>query len=189
MTEMFKYNLNNGYSNHKGGYIMVLLDVIKKNPEVRKIFGERELVIIQKQLLGIRLTQSEKNRLSRDIRKKFEVIKELAQCSNEFGLKHGIEVKKHVEEIKEAILESKYFPEIKRIVLFGSSVDNTRTFRSDIDIAVEFISIDLKEATKFRIDMVRYVGEKTDIQVYNILPDKLKKEIDLKGRVLYERNN
>ena len=190
-TETLKYNLNDGYYNPKEGYIkdMTLLDTVKKNPEIRKIFGKRELVIIQKQLLGMRLTQSERNRLSRDIRKKLEAIKELAQSTDEFDLKHGSEVKKRVQEIKEVILENKYFPKIKRIVLFGSSADNTRTFRSDIDVAVEFDSIDLREATLFRLDILKDVGEKVDIQVYNVLPDKIKKEIDSKGRTLYERTH
>ncbi len=50
---------------------MGMLQFLKKNENTRKIFGVRELKIIEKQLLGINLTQSEKNRLSRDIRKKF----------------------------------------------------------------------------------------------------------------------
>ena len=55
--------------------MMSLINIIKTNKDIRKIFGKKELVIIEKQLLGVSLTQSEKNRLSRDIRKKFEVIK------------------------------------------------------------------------------------------------------------------
>ena len=89
--------------------------------------------------------------------------------------------------IKEDILKSRYFPHIKRIILYGSTVENQRTFRSDIDIAVLFDKIDLREATLFRIKM--YVNDKVDIQVYNVLPEKIKREIDLKGKVLYERKN
>jgi len=36
---------------------------------------------------------------------------------------------------------------------------------------------------------MRKINEKVDIQVYNLLPDKIKNEIDLKGRKLYERKN
>ncbi len=167
---------------------MHLLNFVRKNKEkIRKLFGERELKIIEKQLLGINLTQSEKNRLSRDIRKKLEVINGLANFSNDFQLKKGSEIKKIVEEAKEEILQSKYSPRIKRIVLFGSTAENKRTFRSDIDIAVEFDKIDLKEATEFR----KKIGhsELLDLQVYNVLPDKIKKEINLRGKVLYERKN
>src|SRR3989338_7316441 len=122
---------------------MSLLKILERNPNVRKIFGKRELVIIKKQLLGIRLTQSEKNRLSRDIRKKFDFIKETSRYNFDFKLKKGSEINEMIEETKEFILGTDYFPRIKKIYLFGSTSDNTRTFRSDIDIAVEFDKIDL----------------------------------------------
>ena len=168
---------------------MELLNFLLKNKKSRKIFGERELRIIEKQILGINLTQSEKNRLSRDIRKKFEFIKEASQFEDEFELKKGSEVKRMVRGAKEIILNSEYFKNIKRIILFGSSVENQRSFRSDIDIAVEFNKIDVKEATLFRINIAGRLNEKIDIQVYNILPEKIKKEIDEKGKVLYERKD
>ena len=163
---------------------MTLLTFIKKNKNLRKLFGKRELVIIQKQLLGVRLTQSERNRLSRDIRKKLEVIKEIAQFSPEFGLKHGIEVKRIITETMGVISNSTYRPRIKRVFLFGSTADATRTLQSDIDIAVEFESITKDETVRFRLDILRKANDLVDIQVYNVLPDKLKKEIDLRGRSL-----
>ena len=57
---------------------MSLLNFLKNNEDIRKLFGKRELIIIEKQLNGINLTQSEKNRLSRDIRRKLGVVKSLA---------------------------------------------------------------------------------------------------------------
>ena len=166
---------------------MGLLEFLRKNEDVRKIFGKRELKIIEKQLLGINLTQSEKNRLSRDIRKKFETIEKMSKFSEEFKLKKGARIKEIVNDAKEFILESKHFPNIKRIILFGSAVENQLTFRSDIDIAVEFNRIDVKEATEFRIYVSGRVSDRVDIQVYNVLPIKIKKEIDKKGKILYER--
>jgi len=166
---------------------MNLINFLKKSEGARKIFGKGELKIIEKQLIGINLTQSEKNRLSRDIRKKFEFIKDVSRFSDEFSLKKGFEIKRTIDEAVEIIKESKWFPQIKKIILFGSTVENQRTFRSDIDIAVLFDKIDLREATLFRIKM--YVNDKVDIQVYNVLPEKIKREIDLKGKVLYERKN
>ena len=154
---------------------------------MRRLFGKRELVIIEKQLLGVSLTQSEKNRLSRDIRKKFKAIGELIPAEGEFELKKGAEIKRLIEEAKEVILKSKYFPRVKKIMLFGSAVANKLTLRSDIDMAVEFSQISKKEATRFRIEIAARASDKVDIQVYNILPEKLKKEIDEKGRVIYER--
>ena len=168
---------------------MNLINFLKKNKYSRKVFGERELKIIEKQLIGINLTQSEKNRLSRDIRKKFDFIKEVSNYNKQFDLKKGQETKDKIEEAKEVILEDIFFKKIKRIVLYGSFASNELTFRSDIDIAVEFSDINVKEATLFRMRVLSKMDEKMDVQVYNILPDKIKKEIDLKGKVLYERKD
>ena len=166
---------------------MNLINFLKKNPNSRKIFGQRELEIIEKQLLGIKLTQSEKNRLSRDIRKKFEFIKNMSARDFDFNLKKGGIIKELIEDAKEEILKSEYFRRIKKIILYGSTTEEARTFRSDIDISVEFDNIGLKEATEFRIKFSQ--NEKVQIEVYNFLPDKIKKEVDEKGKVLYERED
>ena len=76
---------------------MSFLEFLKLNKDARKVFGERELKIIEKQLYGINLTQSEKNRLSRDIRKKLDFIKEAARFSDEFKLKKAGIIKSIVE--------------------------------------------------------------------------------------------
>lgn len=165
---------------------MNIIDFLKNNKDARKIFGKKELIIIGKQLLGMKLSQSEKNRLSRDIRKKFNFIKEISQYNFDFKLKRGSEIKSLIENIKGYILESEYSKKVEKIYLFGSVTEGTHIFRSDIDIAVEFDKITLKEATKFRIKF--NYDRKIDVQVYNILPEKLKKEIN-KGKIIYERKN
>lgn len=167
---------------------MDLLNFLKINENTRKIFGERELKIIEKQLLGINLTQSEKNRLSRDIRKKFEFIKQVFKFSEEFKLKKGRIINKMIQEAKETILKDIFFKKIKKIILFGSLIENKLTFKSDIDIAIEFSDINLKEATLFRKRILGRVNPKIDIQIYNYLPDNIKKEIDNKRRIIYEKN-
>jgi predicted nucleotidyltransferase len=164
-----------------------LLKFLKDNENARKIFGQRELKIIEKQLWGQNLTQSEKNRLSRDIRKKFQFIKDISKHSEEFSLKKAEYVKEIINNTKEIILEDKLFRKIKRIILFGSYAENQASYRSDIDIAIEFKEIDLKEATKFRIRIHGKCGSKVDIQVYNVLPKKIKKEIDKNGKTIYKR--
>ena len=165
-----------------------LLKFLRENPNSRKIFGKRELKIIEKQMQGINLTQSEKNRLSRDIREKLRFIKEVSRFEDEFDLKKGSIVKNIISEAKEEILHDELSNRIKKIILFGSVVENKLTSRSDIDIAVEFTNINIKEATSFRIRIAGKFNSKIDIQVYNILPEKIKKEIDDKGRVIYEQN-
>ncbi len=168
---------------------MSLLNTIRKNTEIRKIFGKKEIEIIEKQLLGIKLKPSEQTRLSRDIKKKLEAIKNISENASEFELKKGALIKDKIQNAKEAILESKYFTRIKRIWLFGSTTENTRTFRSDIDVAVEFTKINKQEAADFRLKTLNKVSEMMDVQVYNILPDKIKKEITKKGRVIYEQQS
>ncbi|MBI5224612.1 nucleotidyltransferase domain-containing protein [Candidatus Micrarchaeota archaeon] len=167
---------------------MGLIEVLK-NPEVRRLFGKRELAIIEKQILGVSLNQSEKNRLSRDIRKKFEAISALSSFSGRDELKKGSEIRRIVEETRQTILESKYRANILRITLFGSAVENTLSLSSDIDISVELEDLDLKQATQFRREALSKTGKRIDIQVYNFLPKKVKREIDSKGRILYERKN
>ncbi len=168
---------------------MSLLSIIKKTPEVRSIFGERELKIIEKQLFGIKLKPSEKTRLSRDIKRKFRAIKALAEFSDESNLKHGKIIKRLIEDSKERILESEYYKKINKIIVFGSTVENKRNFSSDVDIAVEFDYITNKEATEFLIKTKIGLSKDIDLEVYNILPEKIKKEIDEKGKTIYERKN
>ena len=168
---------------------MGLLRVLKENAQVRRLFGKRELVIIQKQLLGVNLKESERTRLSRDIRKKFEVIESLMPFREEFRLKKGAEIKKLVYEANEVIFESRFFPKIKRIFLFGSAAENKLMLTSDIDIGVEFDKITSEEAIDFRKEVLGKLNEKLDIEVYNLLPDKIREEIKKNGKILYERKD
>jgi len=166
---------------------MGILQFLKSNRNTRKIFGERELKIIEKQLQGVNLTQSEKNRLSRDIRKKFEFIRGAATFSHEFELKKGAEIKKMIEEAEEIILNDILFSRIKRIILYGSAAEKKMTLGSDIDLAVEFSDIGLKEATLFRKRVSGKINQRVDVQAYNFLPKKIISEIELKGKIIYKK--
>jgi len=166
---------------------MEISDFLKKNKNARKIFGNRELKIIEKQLMGVKLSQSEKNRLSRDIREKFRFIKEANRFSDEFDLKKGMIIRKMINDAINVIKEDVLFRKIDKIMLFGSFVENKMTFRSDIDIAVEFDKSNINEATKFRIRVSRYLPDKVDIQVFNVLPDKIKKSILNNHKILYKK--
>ena len=66
--------------------IILLSEFLKKNKNARRIFGKKELEIIFKQLDGLPLTQSERNRLSRDIKPKLDFIKAVSKFENEFEL-------------------------------------------------------------------------------------------------------
>lgn len=167
--------------------IMKFKKFIGENPLARKIFGEREIVIIRKQISGISLTQSEKNRLSRDIRPKLKFIAEASKFKDEFGLKKGSENKKIIQSVLGAIKRDRDFGKIKGIWLFGSMVKNKMTIRSDVDICVLFDEISLTNATKFRIRVLGQVDDKADIQVFSALSEKIKKSILKSHRVLYKR--
>lgn len=166
-----------------------LLDFLKLNRNVRKVFGKREIKIIEKQALGINLTQSEKNRLSRDIRPKFEFIKEVSRFSGDFNIKKASIIKELIDESKEIILEDILSKKVKRIIVYGSYAEKKMTFKSDIDISVEFSEISLKEATLFRKRISGKVNSRVDVQIYNNLPKKIKREIDLKGKTIYKNED
>ena len=159
---------------------------LNKNENSRKIFGQRERKIIEKQLSGVSLTQSEKNRLSRDIRKKFQFIKDISKFEGEFDLKKGSENKKIIHDALEIILEHRLRNKIKGVLLFGSLIKNKMTFRSDIDIAVEFDKITKKDALDFRKRITGETHDKIDIQVFNFLPEKIKRSILKSHRILYK---
>jgi predicted nucleotidyltransferase len=72
-------------------------------------------------------------------------------------------------------------------MLFGSAIENELNYRSDIDIAVIFSEITKEEAEEFRIKTMGRLSSKIDIQVYNTLPDKIKKQIDKNARTLYKK--
>ncbi len=167
---------------------MSLLYVLKKNPVVRRLFGKRELVIIEKQLMGVKLKPSETTRLSRDIRKKLEAVKALAAFSSHFQLKKGSEVKRLVKETIEIMRESRFFPRIKQVFLFGSASDGSMALVSDIDLAVIFGEISENESALFRAEVLGKASDRLDVQVFNTLPEKLKKEITLKGKSVYEKD-
>jgi len=163
---------------------MGLLSFLKSDKDARKVFGERELKIVEKQLLGVALSQSEKNRLSRDVRRKFEFIKESARFSDEFELKKASEIMRMVGDAKEVIKGDVLSKHVVNITLFGSAVENKLTLKSDIDVAVKFDDINLRDATLFRKRVSGRVNHKVDVQVYNILPKKIRDEIDKNGKVL-----
>ena len=168
---------------------MSLLNFLRNNEKARKIFGERELKIIEKQLLGINLTQSEKNRLSRDIRKKLEFISEISAFKEEFDLKKMAGIEKLIERSVELMLKDKLKEEIKAILLFGSHVKGIVTKRSDIDICVIFKDISVEEATRFRIRISGELPKNVDIQVFNILSQKIKREIARNHKILYKKGS
>lgn len=170
--------------------ILRLKNFLKNSRNARKVFGEKELEIVFKQLDGMRLKQSEKNRLSRDIKPKLEFIKEIAEFKEEFKLEKNQDNKKLIEKAVETILNDESKHNLKAILLSGSFADNSFTNRSDIDICVVFrTNPSLKEATEFRIRVSGQLPKKVDVQVFNILPQKIKREVARNHKVLYQNSD
>lgn len=166
---------------------MSFKNVLKNSMDARKIFGRKEMEIIIKQLDGLPLTQSEKNRLSRDIKPKLDFIKEISSFKDEFKLEKNQENKKIIQKAADIILKDELSNRIKAILLFGSFANNSFTKRSDIDICVVFKKeLSLKEATQFRIRVSGQLSSKADVQVFNILPQKIKREIARNHKILYQ---
>ena len=166
---------------------MEFIKFLKINENTRKIFGKKELEIINKQLNGINLTQSEKNRLSRDIRPKFEFIKDCFRFKDNFDLKKNSLNKILIKTSLNLILNSNFSKNIKAVLLFGSFSDNTFHKNSDIDMGVLFRGkISVKKATLFRKELLANLNSKIDLQVINMLPLKVKKEIAKNHKVLYK---
>ncbi len=169
--------------------IVALKEILKLNKDARKVFGKKEIEIILKQIDGITLTQSEKNRLSRDIRPKLRFIKEISKIEDDFELKKDADNLKLIDKAVQLILKDELKNRIKVILLFGSHVKGMVTKRSDIDICVVFSDITLEEATKFRIRISGEFTEKVDIQVFNMLPQKIKRSIARNHKILYKRED
>ncbi|MEK6916711.1 MAG: nucleotidyltransferase domain-containing protein, partial [Nanoarchaeota archaeon] len=118
--------------------------------------------------------------------KKFWLIQEIAMFQDNFKLKKGAFIKDMIKGTIQVILEDKLSKDVKEIILFGSAVMKTLTLQSDIDIAVKFNKISLKEATLFRIRVQGKLNDKIDIQVFEYLPNRIKQEIKTYGKILYK---
>ena len=120
----FKYNLNNGY--------FMLKKFLTGNQNARRIFGKKELGIILNQLDSMPLTQSERNRLSRDIKPKLEFIRDMSEFKDEFKLKKNQDNKRIIERAVDVILKDELGKNIEAVLLFGSFADNTFTLPQKI---------------------------------------------------------
>ena len=167
-----------------------LKDFLVNNKNARRIFGKKELEIIYKQLDGLSLTQSEKNRLSRDVKPKLEFMKEMAQFKDDIKLEKNQTNKRLIEKAVETILNDEISNDLKAVLLFGSFADNSFTSSSDIDICVVFKKdLSLRNATEFRIRVSGNLPQKIDVHVFNILPQKIKRSIARNHKVLFKSDD
>lgn len=159
----------------------MLIDVMKNS---REIFGKREIEIVDKQINGIKLSQSEKNVLSRSVRKKLNLVKKLSKYKDDFDLKFNLINKKIINESIN-IINSKL--KTKAILLFGSFVKNDNTIISDIDLCIVLgKTISKKKATEILMVLSGSLNKKVDVSIFENLPYRIKNEILKNNRTLYK---
>ncbi len=168
---------------------MKFTELIRTDPQARRIFGRREIEIILKQLGGILLTQSESNRLSRDIRPKLEFIGKCLPFKSFFSLKKNQENKIILQETTSQIITDPEGYKVSAILLFGSYARRTPHKRSDLDVAVIFKDIKEKEGRLFLRRMLKITDQKVELYLFNFLPSALRGEIAKNYRVLYKRKD
>ncbi len=151
----------------------------------RVVFTRLELRIIEKQVQGIKLSQYEKNVLSRSIRPKLRFIEKCCAYSSQFRLKKGQESEK---KISEALEEIKKYDGVAEVRVFGSYLTGKFDDKSDIDVSVEFRNTSKKKAGIFLKDISPLIPERISISVYNVLPESIKQEIKKNGRKIYSDN-
>lgn len=165
---------------------MTLVTFIE-NEDCTKLFGKKEIEIIKKQLKGINLSQSEKNRLSRSIRPKFALITQLSAYKDEFQLKKGGHFLKQLNLFKPEIFSDILAKDIKNIYLFGSFVEKKMSLDSDIDIAIEFEESKEKDLLQFKKRMLEQKPDCIDISIFNALPKPIQSHIKNNGHIYYSR--
>ncbi len=167
------------------------LERLLELPEARKVLGAREIAIVRRQLLGLPLTQSERNRLSRDIRAKFRFIaacRELAP--DELELKSGQTIKRIIDKSVCAIQEDEVFPDVLAIVLFGSYADGTAIWRSDVDIGILFREEPSSESgTKALLRLYGELPKKVEVTIINHLPIRIRATLARNHKVLWARSS
>lgn len=171
--------------------VIMTLENLLDLHDARKVLGAREIAIIRKQVNGLPLTQSERNRLSRDIRPKFRFIRACRELAlGDLELKRGQANRTVVEESLIIIREDPEFPNVLAIIQFGSHVDGTHTWRSDIDIGLLFQGEPTVESgTKILMRLYGTLHDKVDVTIINHLPVRVRATLARNHRVLWARSS
>jgi len=127
--------------------------------------------------------------LSRDVRPKLEFIREINEFRDEFKLKKDQDNKKMIDKAVELILEDELKDKVRAVLLFGSHSRGIVTPRSDVDVCVVFDNIERSESGRFRLRILSDLPDKFDIQTFNTLPQKIKRDIARNHKVLFKGND
>lgn len=166
--------------------IMALSDFLKTERDLALlVFTKSELKIIERQVNGFSLTQSERNVLSRSVRPKLEFVRRCGVYEGEFRLKKAQDVKKIIADTVNVLKE---IDGVRCVYLFGSVLTQSFDSRSDIDIAVEFRKISGKDAAIFFKNYNFQISERVDLSIFNLLPKNIRSQILKNGRKIYSNS-
>ncbi len=89
-------------------------------------------------------------------------------------------------QVSDIYQAAKAFPEIKRILIFGSSVTPRCRIDSDLDICIDETSGDGKKIFDMQKAMGDISGWNCDIVMFGNLGEKMKETVVKEGVVIYE---
>ncbi|MBR9690841.1 nucleotidyltransferase domain-containing protein [Candidatus Woesearchaeota archaeon] len=164
-------------------------DEVVLSEDARVIFGKKEQEIIRLQKRGEKLTQSQKNILSRSIRKKLKLISKLSNYKENFNLEHASEIKKIIRETKQELIQHK---EIIGAYLFGSYATGEYRENSDVDIAI-LLKQKFKPKkfylSKLSNKLEKNIGKEVQIVIINNAGLRLKNQILKYGKLIFSKKD
>ena len=98
-----------------------------------------------------------------------------------------INVSEITKKAVEVILKTDKDHNVMAILLFGSHADGTAIWRSDIDICLVLQETpSMQQATQLRIGIAAELPDFVDIQIFNVLPQKIQKSIADNHKVIFK---
>ena len=94
-------------------------------------------------------------------------------------------IKEKINELLEELRETKIFPKIEFVILYGSSLSSYQLEDSDVDICL-YIDEERNKLSKIRLELLKKFNGNLDIQIFQLLPLYVQIEV-LKGEILYMR--
>lgn len=97
------------------------------------------------------------------------------------------EIEKIIDKLLKELRNTKNFPRIEFIILYGSYLNEYHFDDSDIDLCIYIEDDDERKLAKIRLNLLKKFDDKLDIQMFQLLPMYVQIEV-LRGKVLYVRD-
>jgi len=96
-------------------------------------------------------------------------------------------MKKEVQTLLKTLKSMKEFKKVKFIFIYGSEVTGGKLRTSDVDFCIYYDTNSKEEMEKFRLKLLSKLPENFDVQIFQLLPLFVRKEV-LKGKLVYAEN-